>query len=319
MSTLPTVRLGRSELQVPVMGLGTAPIAGLYRHPDEESALETVRYALDRGVNLFDSAPLYGFGLAETFVGRALEGIPRDRYLLSTKVGRVLTPEHDSLVFDFSRDGVMRSLEGSLERLKTDHVDLLHIHDPDSHQEEALAEAFPTLADLRSQGVVRAIGAGMNQWQALATFARHADFDCFLLAGRYTLLEQGSLEFLDLCRQQGIGILLGGVYNSGILATGAVPGARHNYREAHPDVLERTAELERVCANYDVHLNAAALQFAKAHPAVCTLVVGAISPAEIAQNIQALEAPMPDDFWRTLREQGLVAPEAPVPSAKPAT
>jgi D-threo-aldose 1-dehydrogenase len=310
---LATGQLGKSGIEAPVMGFGSAPVAGLYQPLDDEAALETIRYALDQGIYLFDTAPLYGAGRAEALVGRALEGVPRARFLISTKVGRLLDEKQGSVTFDFSRDGVLRSLEGSLRRLKTDRVDILHIHDPDSHQEKALAEAFPALVELREQGVVRAIGAGMNQWEALANFAHFGDFDCFLLAGRYTLLEQGALGFLDLCRQKGIGILLGGVFNSGILATGAVPGARHNYREPRPDILTRMAAIEELCAQHGVQLNAAALQFARANPAVTSLVIGAAAPAEIAANLAALAAPIPAAFWVALRERGMIAPDAPLP------
>ncbi|HXF62520.1 MAG TPA: aldo/keto reductase [Caldilineaceae bacterium] len=311
---LATAPLGKSGITVPIMGFGSAPVAGLYRPLDDDAAIETIRFALAQGIFLFDTAPLYGAGRAEALIGRAMEGVPRDHYLISTKVGRLLDPAHGSLTFDFSRDGVLRSLEGSLQRLKTDRVDILHIHDPDNHQEQALAEAFPTLVELRSQGVVRAIGAGMNQWEALAKFAHFGDFDCFLLAGRYTLLEQGALRFLDLCREKGIGILLGGVFNSGILATGAVPGARHNYREAHQDILTRVAAIEEICERHWVQLNAAALQFAKAHPAVSSLVIGAASPDEIRANLEALAAPIPAAFWAELRAQGMLDPAAPLPS-----
>lgn len=314
-SGLATAPLGKSGITVPIMGFGSSPVAGLYHHVDDDSALETIRFALDQGIFLFDTAPLYSAGRAETLIGRALEGTPRDRYLLSTKVGRVLDPERGTLTFDFSRDGVLRSLEGSLQRLKTDRVDILHIHDPDDHLEQALAEAFPTLAELRSQGVVRAIGAGMNQWQALERFANAADFDCFLLAGRYTLLEQNSLRFLDLCREKGIGLFLGGVFNSGILATGAVPGARHNYQVANQDILARVAAIEAVCERHQVPLNAAALQFAKANPAVSSLVVGAASQEEVRANLKALATPIPAEFWADLREQGMLDPAAPLPSA----
>jgi D-threo-aldose 1-dehydrogenase len=296
------------------MGFGSAPVAGLYQPIDDEPALETIRFAFAQGIYLFDSAPLYGAGRAEDLVGRGLVGVPRDHYLLSTKVGRLLDPARGSLDFDFSRDGVLRSLEGSLKRLRTDHVDILHIHDPDNHQQQALEQAFPTLDALRRQGVVKAIGAGMNQWEALAHFAHFADFDCFLLAGRYTLLEQGANNFLWRCREKGIGILLGGVFNSGILATGATPGARHNYREAHPEILARTQTLEALCERHGVRLPAAALQFARAHPGVSSLVIGAASPQEIAANLAALTLPIPAAFWTELRAEQLIDPSAPIPA-----
>ena len=256
MSSIPAAPLGRAGLHVPVMGLGTAPLAGLYSHVTEADALGTIHYALERGVKLIDTAPMYGAGEAERYVGRALQGVSRERYLLSTKVGRMLDPDHGNMVFDYSREGVLRSLEGSLQRLKTDRIDILHIHEPDHHPVQALEEAFPTMDELRRQGVVGAIGAGMNQWQALRKFREHADFDCFLLAGRYTLLEHGALAFLDECHRKGIGILLGGVFNSGILATGAVAGAKYHYLDAHPDILLRTEQIDNICTKYGVRLPA---------------------------------------------------------------
>lgn len=308
-----TSELGRSGIAVPVLGFGSAPIAGLYQTTHDETLPDVIRFAFDQGIRLFDTAPLYGAGLAETMIGRALQGVPREQYLISTKVGRVLDPAQGTMGFDYSRDGVMRSLEGSLQRLHTDRVDILHIHDPDNHLDEALDQALPALADMRDQGVIRAIGAGMNQWQALARFARHGGFDCFLLAGRYTLLEQGSLGFLDLCGDKGIGVLLGGVFNSGILATGAIDGARHNYREPHPDILKRTAKLEANCAHHGVRLHAAAMQFARAHPAVSSLVIGMRTQDEVRQNIDALHAVIPSALWADLRARNAIDPAAPEP------
>jgi D-threo-aldose 1-dehydrogenase len=311
---IPTTSLGKTDLTVPIMGFGSAPVAGLYQPIADEPALETIRFAFSQGITLFDTAPLYGAGRAEELVGRGLAGIPRDRYLISTKVGRLLDPERGSLVFDFSRDGVLRSLEGSLQRLRTERVDILHIHDPDNHQQQALEQAFPTLDELRRQGVVKAIGAGMNQWEALAHFAHFADFDCFLLAGRYTLLEQNANDFLLRCRAKGIGILLGGVFNSGILATGAAPGAYHNYRPAAEAIIARTQAIEAICERHGVRLPVAALQFARAHPGVSSLVVGAASPQEITANLAALTTPIPAAFWAELRAEQLIDLAAPVPA-----
>ncbi len=305
--------LGKSGIHMPALGFGSAPIAGLYAEISDAAAVETVHHALARGVTHFDTAPLYGAGRAETRLGLALAGVPRDRYSLSSKVGRLLDAETRKVSFDYSRDGVLRSLEGSLQRLGTDRVDMLLIHDPDHHQDEALAEAFPTLDELRRQGVVRAIGAGMNQWEALQRFAHEAEFDCFLLAGRYTLLEQGALGFLDHCHAAGIGIFLGGVFNSGILATGVAPGVRHNYRPPSPEVAAAVTALEATCARHGVALNAAALQFAQAHPAVTTLVVGVVSAAEIDANLTALYAPIPAALWAELAAAGLIDPHAPRP------
>ncbi len=209
---------------------------------------------------------------------------------------------------------MLRSLESSLKRLKLDQVDLLLIHDPDDHPEEALDEAFPTLLELRQQGVIRAIGSGMNQWQVLTRFAQEADFDCFLLAGRYTLLEQTSLDFLELCRSKGIGIMLGGVFNSGILAMGAVPGATYNYAPAPTEIMQKTAAIAAICARHGVALNAAALQFAQAHPAISSLVIGAIHPDEIAANLAARQIQLPAALWADLQEAGLIQADAPLPS-----
>ena len=310
---LPTNELGTRGITVSRMGFGSAPI-GNSQNVSVEQAVATIHYALEHGITLFDTAPLYGAGRAEEILGVALSGVPRSEFVLSTKVGRILDESTRTLTFDYSRDGVMRSLESSLKRLKLDQVDLLLIHDPDDYPEQALSEAFPTLAELRSQGVIRAIGAGMNQWQALSRFAQEADFDCFLLAGRYTLLEQTSLDFLELCRSKGIGIMLGGVFNSGVLAMGPVPGATYNYRAATPEILEKTAAIAAICDRHGVKLNAAAIQFAQAHPAVSTLVIGAISPDEVAANLAARQTSIPAALWSELVEAGLVLPEAPLPS-----
>jgi D-threo-aldose 1-dehydrogenase len=314
MNTLqpPKNELGNRGITVSRMGFGSAPI-GNSQHVSAKQAIATIHYALEQGVNLFDTAPLYGAGRAEELLGAALSGVPRSEFVLSTKIGRLLDESTRTFTFDYSRDGVMRSLEGSLKRLKLDHVDLLLIHDPDDYPEQALAQAYPTLDELRSQGVIRAVGSGMNQWQVLTRFAQEANFDCFLLAGRYTLLEQTSLEFLELCRSRGIGIMLGGVYNSGILAMGAVPGATYNYAPAPPAIMERTAAIAAICAQHDVALNAAALQFAQAHPAVSSLVIGAISPDEIAANLAARQIALPTALWADLAAAGLIEDAAPLP------
>ncbi len=305
--------IGKTGLAVSSFGLGTAFLGENFKPTSEQAAFETINYALSKGINFIDTAPLYDAGVCEQRLGLALNAIPRDSYVLATKVGRLVQPDR-SVTFDYSRDGVLRSIEASLKRLQLDRLDILHIHDPDNHYREALDTAFSTLAELRSQGVIRAIGAGMNQWQMLADFARNADFDCFLLAGRYTLLEQGALaEFLPLCAARQISVFLGGVYNSGILATGGRPGAIYNYEAAPPEVLERVNKIEAVCARYDVPLNVAALQFPAAHPAVTALIVGAQSPAEIEANLQAFQHPIPSQLWADLKTEGLLDEAAPVP------
>lgn len=308
----PLNELGTRGIHVTRMGFGSAPI-GNSANVSDEQAIATVHYALEQGINLFDTAPLYGAGRAEELLGAALSGVPRAEFVLSTKVGRVLDEATRTLHFDYSRDGVMRSLEGSLKRLKLDHVDLLLIHDPDDYPEAALEEAYPTLDELRSQGVIRAVGSGMNQWQVLTRFAKEANFDVFLLAGRYTLLEQTSLDFLELCRSRGIGIMLGGVFNSGILAMGAKQGATYNYAPAPAAIMEKTAAIAAICERHGVALNAAAIQFAQAHPAVSSLVIGAIHPDEIAANLTARTVQLPPALWDELYHAGLIDAAAPRP------
>jgi D-threo-aldose 1-dehydrogenase len=326
------VPFGRTRLTVTRVGLGTAPLGGLYSGVEESTALETVRRAHESGVRFFDTAPLYGHGLAEQRVGRALAALPRDGYVLATKVGRLLRadapPDDTQLsggfdrwpiappvnpVFDFGYDGVMRSVEESLERLGLDRVDVLHIHDPDEHEEEALAGAYRALDRLRAEGVIAAVGAGMNQVEMLARFARAADFDCFLVAGRYTLLDQAALdELFPLCLERGIAVVLGGVYNSGILADPR-PGATFDYAPAGPELVARAQRLDAVCRRHGAPLKAAALQFALAHPAVTTLLLGARDPGELDENLELLRAPAPSELWDELRRERLIPEEAPPP------
>jgi D-threo-aldose 1-dehydrogenase len=297
MKEIAKIQLGQTDLYLPQIGLGTAHLDSAV---PEAQAVETIQYALERGVNYFDTAPLYGRALVEKRLGLALAGVPRHQYLLSTKVGRLIQPS-GRVVWDFSRAGVLRSIEQSLERLQCSTLDLLLIHDPDEHYQQALGEAFPTLADLRRQGVVRAIGVGMNQWQMLADFARDADMDCFLLAGRYTLLDQSASRFMDLCREKKIGLLIGGVFNSGILATGAIKGARYNYRKAPQKVREKTRQLTAVCQRFHVPLIAAALHFPLAHPATSSLLIGCTSPQMVQDSLDLLEMEIPAALWATFK------------------
>lgn len=303
-------KLGRTDLEITILGLGTAPLGNLYVDIPEEKALDTVRKAFDLGMHFVDTAPFYGFGLSEKRLGRIVAEIGRENLIISTKVGRLITPEGKP-VFNFSRDGVLRSIEASLERLQIDYIDILLVHDPDDHYQQAVDEAFPTLADLRSQKVIKAIGAGMNQWQMLADFARNADPDCFLLAGRYTLLEQTALdEFLPLCHRRNIGVFLGGVFNSGILA-GAIQ--KYNYSDAPAEIVERVQKLEAVCLRHGVPLKVAALQFPLAHPAVSALLLGAQKPAEVEENVQAFNQAIPAALWQDLKAEGLLREDAPTP------
>jgi D-threo-aldose 1-dehydrogenase len=334
MNPLALAEIGRTGLRVTRLGLGGAPLGGLFTSVSEEDAAATVRAAYGAGVRFFDTAPFYGHGKSETRLGEYLRSHPRDTYVLASKVGRVLVPadparieDHryrDVLpfnpVFDFSRDGVLRSFEESLGRLQLERIDILHIHDPDEHYAQALDEAFPTLARLKEQGHIRALGAGMNQWEMLARFARQADFDCFLLAGRYTLLDQSALpELLPLCLERSISIILGGPYNSGILATGSAGGGHYNYQEVPPEILEKTRRIEAVCSRHGVPLKAAALQFPLAHAAVAAVIPGARSAVEVDENLALLRHPIPASFWQELRQEGLLAEGAPVPSGEPSS
>lgn len=322
-------RLGRSDIHVSALGLGTAPIGGLYEAVPESQARATVERAWEAGTRFFDTAPLYGHGLAERRLGAVLAQRPRDELVLATKVGRLLRPgETETIfhgippvqpVFDFSGPGIRRSLEESLERLGLDRVDIVHIHDPDDHADQALAESFPVLDELRREGVIRAVGAGMNQTQVLSRFAREADFDCFLVAGRYTLLDQSALdELLPLCVERGIGIIIGGVYNSGVLARPEV-GATYDYAPAPAPVLERARALAAVCAAHDVPLMAAAIQFPFGHPAVASVLSGARSAAEVEQNERMARMSIPAALWDELKDRGLLAPNAPTPSSSAGT
>ena len=303
---IPNVRVGKTDLEVPRMGLGTAHIG----KNGEAEAVAIVQEALQRDINFIDTAPLYK---SEPYIGTALQGVPRDSYILATKIGR-LPDGQGGFTFNYSRDEVMQSIENSLNALKIDRIDILHIHDADNHYEHALNEAFPTLADLRSQGVIKAVGAGMNQWEMEAEFAKNADFDCFLLAGRYTLLEQTSLGALDLFQEKNIGVFAGGVYNSGILATGATSNASYNYALAPPEIMEKAKQLEAVCTRHNVPLNAAAVQFIWAHPAYTSLIVGADQAHQVAENLKTLEVEIPAAFWQELRSEGLVEADAPLPA-----
>jgi D-threo-aldose 1-dehydrogenase len=294
----------------PRVGIGSGAWGGPYPPIPQIQANELIQTALERQLAFFDTAPLYG--VSETWLGQGLVGIPRGSYILATKTGYAHHADGGYRT-DLSRGSLMRSVDASLERLQTDHLDILHLHDPDCCLEDALGIAFPMLAELRDQGLIRAVGAGMNQWQMLAEFARQADFDCFLLAGRYTLLEQESLEFLDLCLQKEIDLFLGGVFNTGILATGAVPNARYDYRPAGKAVLERVARIEAVCARHNVALRAAALQFPASHPAVKSLVIGLQSAAEYRDVWEHLTTPVPPQLWDELRAERLIDPLSPIP------
>jgi len=287
-------------------GLGCAPLGGLYEPVSGEDARATIDAAWEAGVRFFDTAPLYGSGLSERRVGDALRARPRDEYTLSTKVGRLLVPgapapmfpgATDAPVFDFSADGVRRSVAESLERLELDRVDVALIHDPDEHLEQALGEAYPALESLRAEGVVRQIGVGMNQWQALARFVRETDVDCVLVAGRYTLLDRSAEnELLPLCYERGCAVHAAGVFNSGLLADGAT----FDYLPAPPELVERARALAATCARLDVPLKAVALQFPLRHAAVDDVIVGCRSRAELEEDVALFGSPVPDELWAEL-------------------
>lgn len=330
MNPLEKAPIGNTGLEVTRLGMGTAPLGGLFEDVPEPRALSAVTKALAMGVNFFDTAPLYGHGKSESYLGKALAGVARSSYVLATKVGRILIavdPAHlgqDEFdnplpyrpVFDFSYDGVMRSVEESLKRLNVDRIDILHVHDPDDHYEEVMQGAYPALAKLRSQGVIGAVGAGMNQAEMPARFAREGEFDCFLLAGRYTLIDHTGLkELLPLCVERNISIIIGGPYNSGVLATGAKPGAKFNYVDAPAEVIQKVQKVEAVCNRHRVPMKAAALQFPLAHPAVASVIPGARSLEEMEENFGLLSHPIPADFWSDLRKAGLIPEEAPTPQS----
>lgn len=309
------------------LGLGCAPIGNLYDVVDDDDAHAVVRGAYGLGLRFFDTAPLYGHGLSEQRLGAGIASMARASITVATKVGRVLVPDDDGSadesifvgvppvhpVFDYSAAGVTRSLEDSLTRLGLDRVDIVHVHDPDDHEEEALAGAFPTLRRWRDEGVVDAIGAGMNQGAMLARFVREAGIDCVLLAGRYTLLDQSGLdELLPLCEREGVDVIAAGVFNSGLLAN-PTPGAPFDYEPAPSSIVDRARRLGAVCARHDVPLTAAALQFAAAHPAVTTVLTGVRSVEELRANVADFERPIPGALWDDLRSEGLLPDHAPTP------
>ncbi|MEU7943020.1 aldo/keto reductase [Microbispora bryophytorum] len=301
-------RLGR-------YGLGTAPLGGLFAPVSEDEAEQVLAAAWQAGIRYFDTAPHYGSGLAEERLGRFLRALPRDaaaEAVVSTKVGRLLVPgqgEEEGFpgrtgfvrVRDYSREGVLRSLDDSLTRTGLDRFDLVFIHDPDDHWEQAAGQAFPALAELRDQGVIGAIGAGMNQAEMLTRFVRETDLDAVLVAGRYTLLDRSAAEeLLPECERRGVAVVAGGVFNSGILAGGVT----YDYDAAPPEVLERVRELGRACAAHGVPLPAAALRFPHRHPAVANVLIGARSAEEITEDLALAAADIPDALWEDLDHAG---------------
>jgi D-threo-aldose 1-dehydrogenase len=319
MNPVERVRLGRTNVHVTRLGLGLAPLGGLFTPVGADVARSTVEHAWQLGIRFFDVAPLYGNGLAERRAGPVLAGKPRDEFVLSTKVGRLLRPggtDRQDIwaepadvtpVFDFSRGGVLRSYDESLDRLGLARAEVLHLHDPDLHFGEAVREALPALAELREQGRIDAVSAGMNQAGMLADLVRTGAMDAVLLAGRFTLLDQsGADELLPLCLDRGVSVIAAGVFNSGLLADPR-PGAWFDYAPADPALVERALRLREVCRRHGVPLRAAAIQFPLTHPAVTGVLVGARTPAEVEDAVRMAAAPIPGTLWPDLRAEGLIA------------
>jgi D-threo-aldose 1-dehydrogenase len=311
-------------LDLPPLGFGAAQLGNLFQETSDEEAAATVDAAWTAGIRYYDTAPHYGLGLSERRLGAGLRDKPGA--IISTKVGRLIVPSPataDRLdedvfvvpadrrrVWDFSADGVRRSLEASLERLGTDRVDIVYLHDPDNHWEQASTSGVSALIELREQGIVRAVGVGMNQSAMPARFVREHDIDVVLLAGRYTLLDQSGLDdLLPLAVERGVAIVAGGVYNSGLLSEprpGA--GAMYDYAPAPPDLIERARRLADVCSAHGVDLPTAAINFPRRHPAVVSVVVGAYTAEQVRVNAERFATPVPDDLWAELESTGLVRP-----------
>ncbi|MFC7309667.1 aldo/keto reductase [Streptomyces monticola] len=310
------------------LALGGAALGNLFQEVTDEEAQATVSTAWDLGIRAFDTAPHYGLGLSERRFGDALRERPRAEFTLSTKAGRLLEPRAgggDDLaagfavpathrrVWDFSADGIRRSLEASLTRLGLDRVDTVYLHDPDEHAGQAFSEGYPALERLRAEGVVTRIGAGMNQAAMLTRFVRDTDVDEVLCAGRYTLLDQSALaELLPAALQRGTGVVIGGVFNSGLLAD-PKPGAPYDYERAPAERLDRAGKLASLARRHGITLRAAALAFPRGHPAVTTVLVGARTPEEVRDAVAQAGTPVPDDFWKQARAEGLLPADVPVP------
>jgi D-threo-aldose 1-dehydrogenase len=332
-------RHGNGGLTFTELGLGTAPLGNLYQAISDAAAWATMEAAWDAGVRYYDTAPLYGLGQSETRLNPFLKTKPRNAFVLSTKVGRLMEvcPPKDRSgigkwfdvpsrreVFDYSYDGVMRSFECSFERLGVARIDILYVHDlcGFTHGSRAASDAriaeffdqkgYDAMLSLREQGVVKAIGSGTNEWEVCQTLAERGDFDLFLLAGRYSLLEQQALDtLLPLCETRGIGIISGGAYNSGILATGPFEGAFYNYDPAPPDILKKVHQIEAVCKDHSVALIDAAFQFPLLHPTHLSVIPGGKSISEMARNVQAANTTISSELWDDLKAKRLLREDAP--------
>lgn len=336
---IPTNPLGRTGLSLTRIGFGSAPIGDLRRAPSDAETHELLQRAWDAGIRYFDTAPMYGSGLAERRLGDFLRDKPRDDYVLSTKVGRVLVPDRAWAVeqaggdpralpfrhaFDFSYDAVMRTYGESLQRLGLDRIDILYLHDigrfvhRDRHEEMmtiALNGGVRALRALRESGAVRAIGAGVNEWQVLDELMNHGQWDVFLLANRYTLLDQDVLNgFLQRCLREGVAIVDGAPLNAGILATGGIKGAQYNYRLASEAILDRVRRIEALCLKHGVPLICAGLNFPLGHEAVVSIIPGFAQPDEVTGNLAHFREAIPSELWDDLKRDGLLHPDAPPPA-----
>jgi D-threo-aldose 1-dehydrogenase len=342
MTVLPKRRVGKTKLEVTTLGLGGAPMGGFRATISDAEAVALSDAAYEGGVRYFDTSPFYGYGRSELRMGAALRAKPREEFVLSTKVGRILhamrpgeKPPADfrenglpgfAPVFDYSYDGVMRSLEHSHLRLGLAKIDIALIHDVDFwtiKDRKILDERFKTVMDggfkaldeLRKAGVIGAIGVGINESDTSLRFIRAGEFDCMLLAGRYTLLEQGGLEeFLPECVKRGVSVILGGPYNSGILTGNVKAGATHDYATAPAALIEKAQKIEAVCQRHGVPLGAAAMQFALFHPAFCSVIPGALSTAEVQQNVAHMSVRIPVELWSELKREKLIDPASPTPN-----
>ncbi|MCG6884411.1 MAG: aldo/keto reductase [Silicimonas sp.] len=333
--------MARTELKLPVLGLGTAPLGELYANLDEATSQAILETAWTSGVRYFDTAPWYGRGLAEHRTGAFLRTRPRGDFVITTKVGRTLHRPDDpasldrspwtgglnfEVNFDYSYDGIMRSYEQALQRLALDTVDALVIHDLDSlyHDDEALAfhsralteTGMKALSDLKSSGDIKAFGMGINLREQLAGLAQKVDLDFAIVAMPYTLIDQASLhDGMKACLDRNVGVIIGAPFASGILATGSKGTAKYNYAAASPEIIDRVRRIEDVCAAHDVSLQSAALQFPLAHPAAVSIIPGAAKPSEVSANVRSLDAQIPGGFWSDLKSEGLIVPDAPVPQS----
>ena len=331
-------KFGRVDLEVTKFSFGTAPVGNIFRPIDETTSDSMFQKAWDAGIRYYDTAPMYGHGLSELRTGHSLRWKNRADYVLSSKVGRLLIPTKrediefapwnnaapNIMQFDYTYDGTMRSFEDSLQRLALEYIDICFIHDIDEFTrgneqpevfEAAMDGCWKALSKLRDDGIVKAIGVGVNEWEVCHEALKRRDFDCFLLAGRYTLLEQESLnEFLPLCEERNAVVVIGGGFNSGILATGAVEGAKYNYAPAPKEIMEKVSKIELVCKEFQVPLPAAAMQFVVAHPAIPSFIAGTRTVEQLKNNLTWFSYPIPGEFWRELKSKGLIHEGAPTPN-----